>query len=162
MRIRIRLPCERRPFCSCVEHVCHRLNAFQIEFALSDNWREHIALDASAPPGHFRDPYPAPTWTIRPSQLAALARPLPESVPRTPSPSPGPSTATLNPTQQGSGKAKVKSPSSAPGSVKVEPSGHPTSAVKSEEPGEGHSSTTYSSRRCLQNNSLSARPSTEG
>ncbi|KAN0127497.1 hypothetical protein V8E53_014709 [Lactarius tabidus] len=98
------------------------------------NWREHIPLDASAPPGHFRNPYPAPTWTVRPSQLAALARHLPDFVPRTPSPSPGPSSATLNPTQQGSGKATVKSPSSAPGSVKAEPSGNATSSIKSEEP----------------------------
>jgi len=51
-------------------------------------------------------------------------------LPRTPPPSPAPLSATLNPTQQGD-KATVKSPS---GSVKVEPSGHPTSSIKSEEP----------------------------
>ncbi|KAI9466798.1 hypothetical protein BJY52DRAFT_1182321 [Lactarius psammicola] len=94
------------------------------------NWREHVALDAHAPPGHFGGPYPAPTWTIRPSQLAGLARPLPDSLPRTPPPSPG--------DYQGSGdetdKATVKSPFSASGSVKVEPPGHPTSSIKSEEP----------------------------
>ncbi|KAF8268279.1 hypothetical protein EI94DRAFT_1728195 [Lactarius quietus] len=108
-------------------------------------WREHIALDAPVPPGHFRDPYPAPTWTFRPPLLASLALPLPNSVPRSRPPSPGPSSATLNPTQQGNVERepnlysrkrdepdKVKS---TPGSVKVEPSsGHPTASVKSEEP----------------------------
>lgn len=118
------------------------------------NWREHVALDATAPPGHFRDPYPAPTWTNRPSQLAGLVRPLPDSLPRTPSPPPSPVpvplSATLNPDQQGdvergepglfsrkrdeTDKAAVKSPFSAPDSVKLEPSGHPTPSIKSEGP----------------------------
>ncbi|KAI9448253.1 hypothetical protein H4582DRAFT_1899493 [Lactarius indigo] len=102
------------------------------------NWREHVALDAAAPPGHFRNPYPAPTWAIRPSQLAGLAYSLPDSLPRTPPPSPG---ASSNLTQQGdhverepgllsrkhdeTDMASVKPPS-----IKAEP----TSSIKFEEP----------------------------
>lgn len=135
MRIRIRLPDQRRPFCSCVSARLSSMDALSSSVFFSDNWREHVPLDASAPPGHFRNPYPAPTWANRPSQLAGLARLLPSSLPRTPPPSPTPAPTTLNPTQQGD-KATVKS-------VKVEPSGHPTSSIKSEEPGEGCTPTTY-------------------
>ncbi|KAH8999329.1 hypothetical protein EDB92DRAFT_954207 [Lactarius akahatsu] len=102
------------------------------------NWREHVALDAAAPPGHFRNPYPAPTWASRPSQLAGLVHSLPDSLPRTPPPSPG---ANSNLTQRGehverklglfsrehdeTNKTSVKPPF-----VKVEP----TASIKSEEP----------------------------
>lgn len=55
-----------------------------------DSWREHIASDTRAPPGHFRDPYPVPTWVLRPPYLASLTRILPESLPRTPERSPEP------------------------------------------------------------------------
>ena len=114
------------------------IDAFQIESQLPDNWREHIALDEPSPRGHFRDPYPAPTWTIRPSELAALAYPLPVTVPRTPPPSAGPSSTGRRDEKD---KATVKSPPS--GSVKVEPSGNATSSIKSEEQGEGCTPTTY-------------------
>jgi hypothetical protein len=55
-----------------------------------DNWREHVASDVDAPPGHFRNPYPVPTWAVRPSHLSSLARALPDSLPHTPRPSPSP------------------------------------------------------------------------
>src|SRR5260221_14105151 len=34
-----------------------------------DNWREHVPSDVDAPPDHFRNPYPTPTWVVRPSYL---------------------------------------------------------------------------------------------
>ncbi|KAH9007040.1 hypothetical protein EDB86DRAFT_42655 [Lactarius hatsudake] len=98
------------------------------------NWREHVALDAAAPPGHFRNPYPAPTWASRPSQLAGLVHSLPDSLPRTPPPSPGANSNGDNVERKPdlfsrkhdeTDKASVKPPF-----VKVEP----TSSIKSEEP----------------------------
>ena len=55
-----------------------------------DNWREYIASDLDETPHLFQNPYPVPTWTVRPSYLSGLALTLPASLPRTPSPSPEP------------------------------------------------------------------------
>jgi hypothetical protein len=54
------------------------------------NWREYIASDVDASPHRFRNPYPVPTWTFRPSYLSGLAFALPDSLPRSRSPSPEP------------------------------------------------------------------------
>ena len=61
-----------------------------LEFT-TDNWREHVPSEVDAPPDYFRQPYPAPTWTQRPSYLAGLTLTLPNFLPRSPKSSPEPS-----------------------------------------------------------------------
>jgi hypothetical protein len=79
------------------------------EFSI-DNWREHVPSEVfDAPPDYFRHPYPAPTWTQRPSYLAGLALALPNFLPRSPIYSP-------EPTSEGSSHSRR-------GEVKPEP-GH--------------------------------------
>ncbi|KAI0254340.1 hypothetical protein BJV78DRAFT_1280344 [Lactifluus subvellereus] len=113
------------------------------------SWREHIASDACAPLGHFRNPYPVPTWAVRPSYIASLTRPLPESLPRTPERSPEPPSKAPSRTQ---GEDVKRDPShslreldetdktTAPfstsvlGPVKAEPPSQADSSIKSEEP----------------------------
>lgn len=55
-----------------------------------DNWREHVPSEADAPPYHFRNPYPTPTWVVRPSYLSDLTLALPDTLPRSPNRSPEP------------------------------------------------------------------------
>ncbi len=66
----------------------------------ADSWREHIPAEVDTPPDHFRNPYPAPTWAVRPSYLSGLTLALPNSVPRSPKGSPEPPSEAPNHTRR--------------------------------------------------------------
>ncbi|KAI0303183.1 hypothetical protein BC826DRAFT_1101306 [Russula brevipes] len=113
-----------------------------------DNWREHVASDADVPPGHFRNPYPVPTWAVRPSHLSSLARALPDSLPHTPRPSPEPPSRTPTNanaqredakqepgyTSHDTNNATAEPSSSAQGRVKVEPFSQTVPLITAGEP----------------------------
>jgi hypothetical protein len=120
-----------------------------------DNWREYIASDVDVPPRHFRDPYPTPTWALRPSHLFDLALTLPDSLPRTPEPSPEPPSgvaedvkpepsysckshmfhsSSLLPRDHMTDNTTAKVTSSGSYSVKVEPSSLSNSSITAGEP----------------------------
>ncbi|KAI9507702.1 hypothetical protein F5148DRAFT_80433 [Russula earlei] len=103
------------------------------------NWREHVGPDEDAPPGHFRNPYPSPTWTVRPSHLSGLVLALPGSVPRSPEPSPeppsgGPSRARGEVKREPKRFPPQMIPSSAPDRVKDEPLNQTDPSIASGEP----------------------------
>jgi len=97
------------------------------------NWREYIASDLDETPHLFRNPYPVPTWTVRPSYISGLVLTLPGSLPRTPSPSPEPPSGASRHIQREDVKqepsySSSKVPSGS-GSVKVEPSRQTGSSI---------------------------------
>lgn len=90
MRVYIRLPKQRGSFQPCVYP--HFPPPIHAHLGPIDNWREHVPSEVDAPPDYFRHPYPAPTWTQRPSYLASLTLALPNFLPRSPEHTPEPST----------------------------------------------------------------------
>ncbi|KAH9978008.1 hypothetical protein BGW80DRAFT_788517 [Lactifluus volemus] len=137
-----------RSFASCVFEYNYQDNGDPAEH----NWREYVPSDASAPPGLFRDPCPAPTWIARPPYLANLAHHLPESLPRTPKRSPEPFYQASshargeNVKQEQNYSLHATAPSSdfVPGPVKVEPYGR--TSVQSQQTGKGHLQRTVYNR----------------
>ena len=76
-----------RNFCFFFNNPC----VYESINASVDNWREHVPSDVDAPPpDHFRNPYPTPTWVVRPSYLSDLTLSLPGTLPRSPRCSPEP------------------------------------------------------------------------
>jgi len=145
------------------------------ERVLIDNWREHVPSEVDAPPDYFRHPYPAPTWTQRPSYLASLTLALPNFLPRSPKHSPEPSSegpshsrrgevkpepshsfrrcrVHCSPNTCGSCKGAIDNAdnaapeSSSSSRVKVENMNPTDPSIAPGEPGKGHLLNTYQSR----------------
>ena len=73
---------------------------------VTDNWREHVPTEVDAPPDYFRHPYPAPTWTQKPSHLSGLVLALPNFLPRSPNHSPEPSSESPSHSRRGDVKSE--------------------------------------------------------
>ncbi|KAI0307375.1 hypothetical protein B0F90DRAFT_1665589 [Multifurca ochricompacta] len=100
------------------------------------NWREYIGSDVHVPPGYFRDPYPVPTWAVRPPQLVGLVHSLPGSLPRTPSPEPLPETSnhSQKDVKMEPNHSFYKTYNAVPDPAKVDYPNHPDSSIKYEAP----------------------------